>query len=93
MTKEKKFVFDVEDISRLRVRCNNCAGVIIYDFKSNSKPTDPVRGQNGLPTACPRCRRGWSSHNKWPEGLLVDDLEAIRGGCDRPLTISFEMDL
>ena len=89
MTQEARIVFDLHDISRIRVLCSECGGEVTVPMRKGS-----LRKDSGIPEhECPYCQTSWSQTGRLAEFGLINDLR-VRANCERPrpIKLRFEID-
>ena len=83
MTKETRIIFEVSDISRVRVKCAECEGEITYKLDAKRINTS---------SECPHCGQVWFS-NESPLRAIVGIMRRllVPAGDGWPISIRFEI--
>ena len=85
MVKQTRIIFGIDDITSVRVKCNNCDGELVFQLDKTLS----------LPLACPQCRSSWSmvSDQRFVEIRLLTQLQnSLRSADSSPVNILFEME-
>ena len=93
MTQEAKIVFELKDISKIRILCRECGGEVTVPLKKGGLKKD-----GGIPESyCPYFETPRSQAGRLPEFALVSDIRALanpRSEKSPPkVDLRFEMDL
>ena len=86
MTQESKIVFDISDISNIRVVClkPECLGEIMC----------PLGSKYRIPEECPYCGESWVTNGSDTADMrLVEALRYVQRQSDPTTRLRFEMDL
>ena len=85
MVKEKRIVFDVNDLSAFRIECmaEGCHEEVLITQLDNGRP---------FSERCPGCQKQWFAPNKEPfEHVLLKAIRAIRSSGESPVRIKLEL--
>ncbi len=84
MVKEKRIVFEIEDVVKVRIQCGACGDEVVKRVNDESL---------GLPQFCPLCNERWRMDNDDATHRLLTVLPRFANRCDgQAVTVSFEMD-
>ena len=84
MTKEKRIIFDLNDLVSIRVKCIKCKGETILDLRK--------RTTQYLPNGCSVCNSTWSNpRDEPPEATLVELISGHRIENEKSIRLLFEL--
>lgn len=93
MTREYKVVFNLEDISKIRVLCSNCSGEMTVPMKAETAK-EAKKTDRGMPESeCPYCTARWDKFGRPVEFSLISDIRSSLSTGERPVKLRFEMDM
>ena len=81
MVQEKRIVFEVGDIIRVRVQCTKCKGEV----------TCLLSGKHTISVECPHCQRSWRQSSGSLESETVRVLKNLLMQDKSPVQLSFEI--
>ena len=81
MTQELRTVFELKDISGIRVICKACKTAIVLSLDSTYSLTQ----------ACPYCRAEWNGTATSPDQELISVMRRASCQKDSPIELQFEM--
>ena len=90
MTQERKIVFELGDIARIRVLCAECGGEVTIPVSQGGRD----KGATPPERICPYCNVPWvPPHDRLLEYNLVRVMRQLAGSEDvRPVRLRFEID-
>ena len=82
MTKERRIVFDVSDITAVRIKCLRCKHENLIDIEE--------RKTYSVPNNCPHCNEPWN-HSYLAEADLTRALYGVRAAPSSKMSLRLEM--
>ena len=84
MTKERRIIFDLNDIVAIRVKCVKCKGESILDLSE--------RTAQYLQSGCQVCNSNWfNPRDETPESILVRLISGHRTEDEKSIRLLFEL--
>ena len=84
MTKEKRIIFELNDLVAIRIKCVKCKGETILDLGK--------RTTQYLPSGCSVCNSTWyNPRDDSPEATLVELISGHRIEDEKSIRLRFEL--
>ena len=82
---EKRLIFELREISAIRLKCGHCGAEFVQKLKDAEFPVN---------CPSPKCEERWAPRNSTAseEAGLLKSVRKVLGYSDAPVTIRFEID-